>query len=126
MNAAVQTYVIGTASRVKIGKSRQPRKRLAALQTGSPEQLSLLLVIDGDHEHHLHGRFAHLRLTGEWFDRTDDIQAFIQEHGGPCQAPAQFIEQERVPQGPSFNEILHERPSPIEPWKWLARAMRKS
>lgn len=56
--------------RVKIGFTRgHPKKRLAAMQTGSPEKLRLLAFVEAEQflEGLLHEAFAPLRLHGEWF-----------------------------------------------------------
>jgi hypothetical protein len=54
---------------VKIGRGRDPERRLRALQTGSPHKLNLRHVVPGDHnlETALHHRFAPARISGEWF-----------------------------------------------------------
>lgn len=79
MNEA-QLYVIGQrgSSIVKIGRSIDPEKRVAEIQRMSPLPLEVLWAHTGGHlEAKLHGRFAHLRTHGEWFDfgDQDPIQA---------------------------------------------------
>lgn len=69
---------------VKIGYTgNDPARRLAALQTGSPEPLSLLGSIDGgiEAEKALHARFAEHRLRpdGEWFAPADEVMTAIGE-----------------------------------------------
>ena len=65
------TYVIqsGHNGPVKIGYTDDdPRIRMRALQIGSAEKLYLVRDFQGESgERHLHRRFAHLRLHGEWF-----------------------------------------------------------
>nr|WP_237518240.1 GIY-YIG nuclease family protein [Streptomyces sp. SID4982] len=65
-------YAIGTPDHklVKIGCTGSPRKRLAALQTGSPVPLSIIWLQVGGYEleQHLHRTLAGRRLRGEWFD----------------------------------------------------------
>lgn len=55
---------------VKIGKAKNPRERIATLQTASPYPLRLLHVLPGGRplERQLHERLAPFRLRGEWFD----------------------------------------------------------
>ena len=77
---AVQTYFIASATRVKIGKSRDPHKRLVSLQTASPEHLTLILILDEDREQELHRKFAAYRLRGEWFERAPLIHSFVDEY----------------------------------------------
>jgi hypothetical protein len=56
---------------VKIGLSRDPFKRVGALQTGNPQELFLRHVIPGDLnvERELHHRFRAARIRREWFGR---------------------------------------------------------
>jgi len=58
----------------KFGFSREPVRRLRALQTGSSDQLFLVesVAVPEDrvreYERLLHREFAHLRTRGEWFN----------------------------------------------------------
>lgn len=67
-------YIIQSSNNgcFKIGRSKHPRKRLKQLQTGSPFQLKLVLVIEneGRQEKSLHKRFPknEIKCKGEWFD----------------------------------------------------------
>lgn len=52
----------------KIGKSTNPEKRLAQLQTGNPGRLAIVACIPGEEwERLIHRMFAAYRMTGEWF-----------------------------------------------------------
>jgi T5orf172 domain len=55
---------------VKIGQSGNPKKRLATLQTASPNKLEIVGVITGSMqtEEWLHGLFRQYRRQGEWFE----------------------------------------------------------
>jgi hypothetical protein len=66
---------------IKIGTTRFMRDRLASLRVGSPQPLTLLGVMPGDlgMERHIHGRFSHLRLKGEWFEPAPELLRFIAE-----------------------------------------------
>ncbi|MFD7098315.1 GIY-YIG nuclease family protein [Streptomyces xanthophaeus] len=68
-------YVIGSAgsTRVKIGTSVSPDKRLKELQTGNPNRLEVLWQTPGGREleARLHQAFAAYRAAGEWFDFGD-------------------------------------------------------
>ncbi|MFE7116605.1 GIY-YIG nuclease family protein [Streptomyces sp. NPDC057654] len=68
-------YVIGAAgsTRVKIGTSTSPEKRLKELQTGNPDRLEVLWHTPGGREleNLLHQAFAGHRAEGEWFDFGD-------------------------------------------------------
>jgi hypothetical protein len=63
----IQNKVTG---HIKIGYSKNPKKRLASLQTATPHELALLGTIPGglEHEGEFHRRFAGHELQGEWFD----------------------------------------------------------
>jgi hypothetical protein len=70
-----------TNKAIKIGFStKDPIVRLAQLQTGSPDRLTLLGVIPGrlEDEKFLHARFGTCRLGGEWFYPTVDLVAWIE------------------------------------------------
>ncbi|MCX4967057.1 GIY-YIG nuclease family protein [Streptomyces sp. NBC_00654] len=84
-------YVIGSAgsSRVKIGTSVCPEKRLKELQTGNPDRLDVLWYTPGGREleAQLHQAFADQRVEGEWFDFGDvqpvgAIPAAVHQHAG--------------------------------------------
>lgn len=66
---------------VKIGFTRRPvEKRLAELQKHHACTLVVAAVAPGlmSDERHLHDRFAHLRVSGEWFQPASDLMAYIQ------------------------------------------------
>jgi hypothetical protein len=69
------------SSRVKIGISNDPEKRLASLQTANGGKLEILFVVQGDAklEQSYQNQFKHLRLSGEWFKFTHEIESFINE-----------------------------------------------
>lgn len=77
----VYTYFIRQVGSdfVKIGKSADPFKRLAALQTSNPNRLELIGVIEGDREGGLHFEFRRQNVVGEWFTYTGSFRAFIEE-----------------------------------------------
>lgn len=72
-------YFIQSGELVKIGTSRDPRKRFQTLRLGSPAPLRLLACIPGGRpeERALHNRFARCRRHGEWFDATAELLEFI-------------------------------------------------
>ena len=68
--------------RFKIGVSNNPDKRLKTLQTGNPEDLTLLytsLVCSNSFEieTYVHEHFKDYLLRGEWFDPSLDIKEVI-------------------------------------------------
>jgi Meiotically up-regulated gene 113 len=77
-------YIIGgpgADSPVKIGITARVEDRLRDLQTGHPYPLKILAKCPGDQDQEaaLHQRFKNLRITGEWFCRTDAINVLINE-----------------------------------------------
>ncbi len=76
-------YYLRYDNRVKIGTSRQPRRRLASIRHDE-----LLAFEHGDRvrEQQRHRQFASAREGGEWFTLTPEIRAHIaalQRHGDP-------------------------------------------
>lgn len=69
----------GKSGLIKIGYANDTKKRLAGLQVGSPEILSLLAEIKVPHniEKWLHKLFAEDRRHGEWFQETSRLIAVI-------------------------------------------------
>ena len=67
---------------IKIGFSEDsPENRLMSLQAGNPNELNLVLVIEGDIivEKSLHEIFKDTRLRGEWFSFSHSLDSFIKE-----------------------------------------------
>lgn len=64
---------------IKIGQTTDIGKRLAALQTGCPEQLTVLKTMPGDKsiERLLHKKFSAANKQGEWFYPTDELLKYI-------------------------------------------------
>lgn len=64
-------YAIGDGNKVKIGYSKNPRRRLRQLQTGHPNKLKLLHTWEGDKlaEKRIHYILKPLilRHNSEWF-----------------------------------------------------------
>jgi len=73
-------YFIRAGDAVKIGFTRgDPRKRVAALQTGNAEHLRLLTYLAGhsDMEVELHDVLREHRIRGEWFRWTPEVQRVL-------------------------------------------------
>jgi hypothetical protein len=66
--------------RVKIGRAKEVRKRVAALRNSSPVPLELLGTIPGGAavEAYLHAAFAQDRSHGEWFELTEAIENVVE------------------------------------------------
>jgi len=84
-------YYLRYDNRVKIGTSRQPRRRLASIRHDE-----LLAFEHGDRvrEQQRHRQFASAREGGEWFTLTPEIRAHIaalQRHGDPWHQYARWL-----------------------------------
>lgn len=81
MSRKPQVYFIqqGTTGPIKIGHSLDPASRLASLQTAHHERLRILFTEPGgrDDEAALHERFARCRISGEWFEPTEEVLSYI-------------------------------------------------
>lgn len=68
--ASGYVYLAECAGRFKIGRSRNPKKREAALN-GGPDKVRIIHVIETNNsvltEQIFHHRYASKRLSGEWF-----------------------------------------------------------
>jgi hypothetical protein len=81
---------------IKIGVSRNLKKRLGGLQTGSSIQHRLIGSIPGGKhlETKLHSDFALLRMKGEWFHATQGLRSFVEIELGirePRVAPGDLV-----------------------------------
>ena len=77
------------ADLIKIGESTNHVRRIGQWSQITKSALVLLGVMDGDHntESAIHKRFAHLRVTGEWFKEHESIRDSIAEF---CYMPPAF------------------------------------
>lgn len=73
-------YLIHDSRYVKIGMAKDVTKRLAGLQTGNAEKLSILCVIPcksessaGSLESYMHSIYRQYALEGEWFNILDKL-----------------------------------------------------
>lgn len=75
-------YFLKANSRVKIGYTDDPIKRISSIQVSSPFPLEVLLIIDGNYEKEkdLHLTFNELRTSGEWFELGEALKRFIHEN----------------------------------------------
>ncbi len=72
-------YFLKANNRIKIGYAIDPTQRIPSIQTSSPFDLEVLLIIDGnyDRERELHQKFETFRKSGEWFEYSEPIKSFI-------------------------------------------------
>ena len=74
-----RVYFVRFGDRVKIGRARDVRVRLAALQAMSPVPLRLLWSQSGGAktELYFHHKFKNCRAHGEWFEIRDELRTFL-------------------------------------------------
>lgn len=67
---------------VKIGKSKNPEKRIKHHECACGCKLQILLIINHDCESDLHKKFQHYRddPRHEWFKNSDEIKEFIKQN----------------------------------------------
>lgn len=79
---------------VKIGVcAGNPAVRMAGLQVGSVEQLVLLGTVEGGpaDEREWHSRFDYLRVRGEWFEFTPELQQAVGIALGHHEPSAEYL-----------------------------------
>lgn len=83
---------------IKIGRSQDPKRRLRALQPGSPAELRLLCTIPGTAgvESALHCELADWRLHGEWFaEDAPGLAQIIEAFSAPDFSQPRVVELHR-------------------------------
>lgn len=66
------TYIAKCQNLYKIGKTNNVQKRLKTFQIGNPF-IEIVRIIDGGHyEARLHKIYKHKRVSGEWFNITEN------------------------------------------------------
>ncbi len=71
----VKTYLVKSKEGYKIGKSKNPEKRLKAIQTSAPSA-TLIAYGTGVEESRLHQQYKDQRIRGEWFKlRRADVES---------------------------------------------------
>jgi len=83
---------------VKIGCAEEPWNRLGNLQAGCPLELKLEATMKGSfqEERQFHEKFAAIRMRGEWFRITPEIEALMLRAGLPVYAKEAVRQQERL------------------------------
>lgn len=73
-------YFIESNDAIKIGRSGDPIRRMQQLQSSNAEKLRLIKIFyyKGCYEYYLHWIFQHIRLNGEWFEKSNEIYEFIE------------------------------------------------
>lgn len=77
------------ASRIKIGFSVNPWKRLGKIQSDCCNEVTLLAVIEGDtaREAEIHAQFASSHVRREWFNMSPELSVYIASLPQVAQTP---------------------------------------
>ena len=72
-------YFMRCGGKIKIGYSKDPRKRADGLQTGTADKIRIICTISGDRalERRLHEKFKAQRISGEWFAYKGALYEFL-------------------------------------------------
>lgn len=73
----------GFGGPIKIGSARNPLSRLRSLQTGNPEELHLLAMVEEEgsiSEVGLQDRFRKHQISNEWFAPHSDVWELVNKH----------------------------------------------
>lgn len=65
---------------VKIGSSTDVHRRMRSIQTSCPHRLKVIAIIPNcgrRKERELHRKFSEDRMSGEWFEWSSDIEAYV-------------------------------------------------
>lgn len=81
-------YFVRSGEFIKIGQSKQWKKRIEQMQVGSPHTIITLLVLVAEPslEGKLHNWFRADHFRGEWFHSGPAILAYIKERLPECAA----------------------------------------
>jgi hypothetical protein len=75
------TYIIFmTNGFFKIGKSNNPKKRIATLKTANPMIAESFIILPENHENYLHLCFSKFRINREWFLFGYNDKTMLTEH----------------------------------------------
>jgi hypothetical protein len=90
MSGFVYFIVRPSTDSLKIGFSADPERRLRQLQTGSDEPLQLLAFFEATFavEKEIHRRLSGSRMSGEWFQRSREVEELILYISGVLRAQA--------------------------------------
>jgi hypothetical protein len=77
-------FIASEDGRVKIGYSKNPKARLANMQTGSSSQLKIIALSPANQveERKLHQQFDEYRVHREWFRFEGALREFIEKLNG--------------------------------------------
>jgi hypothetical protein len=72
----------GFGGLIKIGYASNPQARLRTLQTGNPEELHILAVMEAPPwmERELHKTFRKENIVAEWFAPTERLWDYLKKH----------------------------------------------
>lgn len=74
---STNTYFITDGEFVKIGITKNPKLRLAYIQSHYPKIVEIIAIFPYNVEKILHNKFKHLRVNGEWFKLNKEIADYL-------------------------------------------------
>lgn len=79
MNTNVYIFQNLRTGDVKIGFTSDINARISGIKSGAGADIALIRVMGGgrETERWMHKRFAHLRISGEWFSYHDDMLSVV-------------------------------------------------
>jgi len=107
----------------KIGYAKNIEKRLIDLQTGNPDELSIILTLDGGQKEEtiLHRKFytQRIRRNSEWFNLLGEDLLFLAEQSIQGIGGLPFHEISRIPNFREWFGLLDQRDILDRRWSWL-------
>lgn len=75
-------YFFASGDKIKIGYSKNVRRRLSVLSSSSPTDGECIGLLFGGRafEAAIHDHFAGYHVKGEWFRRTPDLESFARRY----------------------------------------------
>lgn len=80
-------YAMEVGDYVKIGHSEDPAQRVRDLRGSCPLKCTAIGVMNGGYteESKVHAEFSHIRVKGEWFKKTDELEKWISLNMQPAE-----------------------------------------
>jgi hypothetical protein len=102
-------YFVRSGEFIKIGQSRNWRRRVEGMQVGSPHTLIVLLVLKDEPslEGKLHNWFRTDHYRGEWFHSGPGLLAYIKKRLPECVSKS---DERELRKPTDWDEVTRDRP----------------
>lgn len=106
---------IGTGGPVKIGISRDPKARLAQIQTSFPMRLVLIGTKASNvaAERAIHQLLGGARVSGEWFKRSPEVEQFLATLTPAVSEPPSLVDDPELLRAIIAAAAVRERACPV-------------